>query len=100
MIHSCDIKGSSDQSICNVTPMDLERILQAADIREIITNGSTAHRLYVKYCRQHTGRDAVKCPSTSPANASMRLPALIEAYRLAFQSAGALEMADETVTGL
>ena len=39
-------------------------------------------------------------PSTSPANASMRLPALIEAYRLAFQSAGALEMADETVTGL
>ena len=39
-------------------------------------------------------------PSTSPANASMRLPALIEAYRLAFQSAGALEIADETVTGL
>ena len=26
VIHSCDIKGSSDQSICNVTPMDLERI--------------------------------------------------------------------------
>lgn len=76
VIHSCDIKGSSDQSICNVTPMDLERILQAADIREIITNGSTAHRLYVKYCRQHTGRDAVKCPSTSPANAAFTLDRL------------------------
>lgn len=80
VIESCDIKGSSDQSICNVTPMDLNRILHAADIGKIITNGSTSYHLYEKYCLSRTGRDAVKCPSTSPANAAFSLDRLVQAW--------------------
>ena len=80
VIESCDIKGSSDQSIRNVVPMDLNRILKAARIRQIITNGGTAHGLYMKYCREQTGRDAVRCPSTSPANAAFTLDRLAEAW--------------------
>ena len=80
VIRSCDIKGSSDQSIRNVVPMDLNRILKTASIRQIITNGSTAHGLYMKYCREQTGRDAVRCPSTSPANAAFTLDRLAEAW--------------------
>lgn len=80
VIASCDIKGSSDQSIRNVVPMDLNRILEAADIRTVITNGGTASRLYLKYCREQTGRDAVQCPSTSPANASFTLERLAGAW--------------------
>lgn len=80
VIESCDIKGSSDQSIRNVVPMDLNRILKAARIRQIITNGGTAHGLYMKYCRKQTGRDAVRCPSTSPANAAFTLDRLAEAW--------------------
>ena len=80
VIRACDIKGSSDQSIRNVVPMDLNRILKTASIRQIITNGSTAHGLYMKYCREQTGRDAVRCPSTSPANAAFTLDRLAEAW--------------------
>lgn len=80
VIESCDIKGSSDQSICNVIPMNLKLILDNADIRTIIVNGGTAGRLYDKYCREQTGRDAVKCPSTSPANAAFTLDRLAGAW--------------------
>ena len=80
VIESCDIKGSSDQSICNVTPMNLNRILRAADIGKIITNGSTSYQLYEKYCLGQTGRSAVKCPSTSPANAAFSLDRLARAW--------------------
>lgn len=76
VIAACDIKGSSDSSIRNVTPADLNRILRAAPIKKIIANGSTAYALYKKYCEAQTGREAVKCPSTSPANAVFTLDRL------------------------
>ena len=44
VIHSCDITGSSDTSIRNVTVNDLTPILSAADIRTIYVNGRTAFR--------------------------------------------------------
>ena len=37
VIASCDIEGSSDSSIKNVTPNDLRRILQTAEIKIYIT---------------------------------------------------------------
>ena len=49
VIASCEIRGSSDASIRNVTPNDLRVILNAAPIRQIYTNGQTAGRLYRKY---------------------------------------------------
>lgn len=80
VIAACDIKGSSDSSIRNVTPADLNRVLQAADIEKIIANGSTAFSLYKKYCEAQTGREAVKCPSTSPANAVFTLDRLADEW--------------------
>lgn len=80
VIAACDIKGSSDSSIRNVIPADINRVLRAADIEVIIANGDTAYKLYRKYCEPHTGREAVKCPSTSPANAIFTLDRLMEAW--------------------
>lgn len=79
-IHSCTITGSSDSSIRDVVPNDLTPILDKADIREIYCNGGTSYRLYEKYLRQQTGREAVKMPSTSPANAAWSVDWLMQAW--------------------
>lgn len=80
VVSECDIHGSSDLSIRNVIPANINQVLREADIELIITNGSTAHKLYEKYCQEHTGREAVKCPSTSPANAVFTLERLEESW--------------------
>lgn len=80
VVAACDIKGSSDSSIRNVIPADINQILRTANIETIITNGETAYKLYRKYCEPNTRREAIKCPSTSPANAAFTLDRLIEAW--------------------
>ena len=81
VIASCDIAGSSDASIRNAVPNDLTPILETACIRQIFTNGGTAHRLYRKYIYPLTGREDAVLPSTSPANAARSLDALINAWQ-------------------
>lgn len=76
VIASCDITGSSDSSIRNVTANDMSVIKRTADIRKIFANGDTAYRLYRKYC----GDDIEKLPSTSPANAAWSLERLTETW--------------------
>lgn len=80
VIASCEIEGSSDSSIRNVVPNDIQGILNEAPIQEIYANGGTAHRLYERYIRPVTGRSAVKLPSTSPANAACSLDKLCEQW--------------------
>lgn len=63
VIHSCDIKGSSDSSITNVTVNDISKILNAADIRGIFANGARAYDLYMKYIFPENRVRAVKLPS-------------------------------------
>ena len=82
VIAGCEITGSSDASIRNVTPNDLSEILTCADIREIYTNGGKAGQLYKKYIYPANGREAVTLPSTSPANAGYSLEKLVEAWRV------------------
>lgn len=82
VIASCDIIGSSDSSIKNVTPNDISRILDAAHIRHIYVNGQTAFRHYKKHLLPCTGIMPVCLPSTSPANAAWTLDRLIEAWRV------------------
>lgn len=77
MIRSCDIEGSSDSSIRNVTPNDLREILEEADIREIYVNGKAALKYYKKYTERVTGRSAICLPSTSSANAAWNMERLI-----------------------
>lgn len=81
VVASCEIKGSSDQSIRNVVPNDLSQIFKTADIQQIFCNGGTAYKLYEKYLKAETGREAVKLPSTSPANAACSLERLVECWR-------------------
>ena len=81
VIASCEITGSSDASIRNAVPNNLTPILETASIRQIFTNGGTAHRLYWKYIFPLTGREDIALPSTSPANAARSLDALIDAWQ-------------------
>ena len=88
VIHSCEITGSSDSSIRNVTVNDLGMILRAAAIREIYVNGKTAEKMYRKYTEPVLGRPCTVLPSTSPANAAWNLERLIEAWRVIRQKEG------------
>ena len=81
VIASCEITGSSDSSIRNVVPNDLQAILSGSRITRIFCNGATAHRLYRKYQEPQTHLPALCLPSTSPANAAWRLPELTERWR-------------------
>lgn len=80
VIASCEIMGSSDASIRNVSPNDLSRIFDVADIQAIYTNGSKAYQLYQKYIFPINGREAYPLPSTSPANAGYSLDRLVGAW--------------------
>ncbi len=80
VIASCEISGSSDSSIRNAVPNDLSGILNGAKIRQIFCNGQTAFRLYQRFLRPVTGREAVCLPSTSPANAAWTSEKLAAAW--------------------
>lgn len=82
VIASCTIRGSSDASIRDVVPSDLSSVLCEAPIRKIFTNGSTSDRLYRKYLQSVTGMEAVKLPSTSPANAAFSYEQLCEEWKI------------------
>jgi len=81
VIGSCEIEGSSDSSIKNVTVNDLSVILDHAEIERIFVNGKTAEKYYKKYILSRFGRNAVCLPSTSPANAAWNLDKLVAAWR-------------------
>ena len=81
VISSCDIEGSSDATIRNVTANDINIILSNADIRTIYVNGKTAYKYYQKYTQPVLNREALCLPSTSPANAAWSLERLIEAWK-------------------
>ncbi len=82
VIGSCEITGSSDSSIRDVTVNDISVILNAADIRAVFLNGQKAYQLYKKYLFPSVGRDGICLPSTSPANASRTLDKLIEEWKV------------------
>ncbi len=73
----CDIQGSSDSSIQNIVPSDLNVIIQYSQIKHVFTNGKLAHKLYQKYQQAQTKIEAVNLPSTSSANASYALDRLL-----------------------
>lgn len=80
VIASCEIEGSSDASIRNVTANDLNVILNAAPIRQIYVNGKTAERYFKQYIFPQIQRNAICLPSTSPANAAWSLERLVASW--------------------
>ena len=86
IIQSCSIKGSDDSSITDVVPNDFTKLFAETNLSVIAANGTKAYDLYQRYIYPVTGREIVKMPSTSPANASWKLDRLCEAYSKLFIS--------------
>ena len=80
VIARCEIIGSSDSSIRNVEPNDINLILNSSKVGSIYTNGRKAYDLYNRYCLEKTEREAILLPSTSPANAAFTYEKLREAW--------------------
>lgn len=76
VIGSCEITGSSDASIRAVVPNDIAGLVAKTSITHIFTNGATSSNMYKRYCCNRVGIEAVRLPSTSPANASYSLEKL------------------------
>ena len=72
--------------IRGVVPNDLTPILRGADIRQIYCNGGTSCQYFRRYQQQLTGREAVKLPSTSPANAAWSAERLTAAWRVILEA--------------
>lgn len=80
VLASCEIEGASDASIRDAQPNDLARIFDAADIRAVFATGTKAGELYCKLIEPTLGVPCTTLPSTSPANAKMKLADLVDAY--------------------
>lgn len=79
-IHACMVTSSSDSSIRDVEPNDLSVILSGSRVEAIFCNGALSHRMYTKYIFPTTGIEAVKLPSTSPANAAFSIERLCKEW--------------------
>ena len=86
VIYECDIEGSDDSSIRNVTPINIESILSNyPSIKAIITTGSLTHKLFDKYLLDKIDSNKIRIihlPSTSPANARMSDIDLLAHYKV------------------
>lgn len=82
VIHSCEIEGSADSTISNVTANDLSVIISNSKVDRIFVNGKTAEKYYNKYTYPKTGIKAICLPSTSPANAAWSIERLVESWKI------------------
>lgn len=76
----CQILGSSDAKIRDVKPSNIREIFAHATIQKVICNGAKAYQEYVRFFSD-VKIPVVQVPSTSPANAKMRLDDLVDAWR-------------------
>lgn len=71
VVASCDRPGSADSRIKKPVPNDIAGFVHRhPSIRLVALNGSTAGRLYHRWC-EVPDMPSVVLPSTSPANAAM-----------------------------
>lgn len=82
VLASCDIRGADDSSIKNPIANDMNIILNQSQVKNIFTTGSTAFKLYNKYCYEKIQIKAVQMLSTSPANCRYSLETLIGNYSI------------------
>lgn len=82
VIAECEIQGSADSTITDVTANDLSVILQNSNVKRIFVNGKTAEKYYKKYTYPKTGIKAICLPSTSPANAAWSIEKLVEEWKI------------------
>ena len=77
----CTIEGSSDSALSAISPNDIIPLIAGSSIKTIIANGTKAYEIYMALSYPDTGIEAVKMPSTSPANASWSWEKLLKAWK-------------------
>ncbi len=82
VIGQCEIEGSADSTIRDVTANDLSVIIGNSKVDRIFVNGKTAEKYYNKYTLPKTGIKAICLPSTSPANAAWSFERLTDAWKV------------------
>ena len=65
------LKAPATVPSANVKANDIGGLLAQTSIRAVFANGDKACQLYRKYCMEQAGREIIRLPSTSPANAGM-----------------------------
>ena len=87
VIEECDIDGSSDSSISNVTPIDIKSIFKRyPNIKTVGVTGKKAASLFDNYLVDKIGDiKVIYLPSTSPANAKMSVENLLKEYKKLFE---------------
>ena len=85
VLKECDIEGASDSSIKSAVPNDISVILNSTEIKAVFTTGATAAKLYKKFIEPETKIPATALPSTSPANAKVKLEELAEKYKIVLE---------------
>jgi TDG/mug DNA glycosylase family protein len=82
VVASCERPGSADSRIRNPVPNDIAGFIRVhPSVRLIALNGSTAGRLYQRFCPV-PGLNSVVLPSTSPAHAAMPFPEKVRAWEV------------------
>ena len=81
VLDSCTIVGASDTSIEDPVVNNIKELVEKSKVTRIFCTGATAYNLYQKFCAKEVGINAVKLPSTSPANCAVSLEKLVEAYK-------------------
>ncbi len=81
VIKTCEITGSSDSSIKNAIPNDIEDLITKTNIEIIFCNGNTSYNLFIKYFKDKITVPVICLPSSSPANAKFSLDDLTKIWR-------------------
>ena len=67
-----------------VSPANLEPIFKTANITQVYANGGKSHEICEKYLKTQilnaTGKEPIKLPSTSPANANFSFERLVREW--------------------
>ena len=80
VLSECDISGAADSSIKAPIPNDIPALLSKTNITAVFTTGTAAAKLLNRFYPE-ISKKSCPLPSTSPANAKMRLAELTEKYR-------------------
>ncbi len=80
--HSAYRKGSMDVDMKNVSPNQIDELLnEHPTIEKIIFNGKKAEQLFWKYFDKKTSIEYISLPSTSPANAQFSYERLLKIWK-------------------
>jgi len=67
-----------------IAPADLEPIFSGARVTQVFLNGCKTHEICEKYLKTQilnaTGKEPIKLPSTSPANANFNFERLVQEW--------------------